>query len=78
MRDVAPSPALREWFGHDPERFAEFSQRYRAELDANQAVGELQALIAREPVTLLYAAHDAVHNHATVLADWLGRHRKRG
>ena len=34
-RELAPSAELRTWFGHDPERFAEFERRYRAELAAH-------------------------------------------
>lgn len=73
LRDVAPSSQLRKWFGHVPERFAEFSQRYRGELDANtEAVDELRDLVlARGTVTLLYAAKDPVVNHAMVLRDYM-------
>jgi uncharacterized protein YeaO (DUF488 family) len=79
LKDIAPSAELRAWFGHDPERFAEFSRRYRAELAGNEAaVDELRSLIAKGPVTLLYGAHDEAHNNAVVLADWLaGRGKGR-
>jgi uncharacterized protein YeaO (DUF488 family) len=76
LKEIAPSPALRAWFGHDPARFGEFSRRYRAELMANgEAVGRIDALLKKGRVTLLYAAHDPAHNQAVVLADYL---RKRG
>jgi uncharacterized protein YeaO (DUF488 family) len=72
-KEVAPSPELRKWFGHSPERFAEFSRRYGAELAGKgEALARLRALAAKGPVTLLYAAHDEEHNHARVLAEWLG------
>ncbi len=73
LKEIAPSPALRKWFGHDPARFDAFAQRYRRELDEHGAVAvnELLTLLAEGPVTALYAAHDAVHNHARVLADYL-------
>jgi len=72
MKDIAPSPELRKWFDHDPARFEEFTFRYQAELDANHAaVGQINAYVKQGPVTLLYAAHDPVHNHAVVLADYL-------
>lgn len=67
-KDVAPSPALRRWFGHDPARWDEFQARYRAELSARP--DELQALAARiggQPATLVHAARDEEHNHAIVL-----------
>lgn len=74
-KGVAPSTELRRWFGHDPSRFEEFSARYRAELDASEAAAEFsercRALLARGPVTLLYAARDERCNHALVLAGWL-------
>jgi uncharacterized protein YeaO (DUF488 family) len=65
-KDVAPSPALRKWFDHRPERFAEFAARYRAELKDNPAVAELRARTGK--VTLLYGARDPKINHAVVLA----------
>lgn len=78
MKDIAPSPALREWFGHQPERFYAFSEKYRQELDtdpAKQAAArELFARAEKVPVTLLYAAKDPAVNHAVVLLAWLQRH----
>jgi uncharacterized protein YeaO (DUF488 family) len=72
LKDVAPTPALRQWFGHDPERWSEFSRRYRAELSGNDAaVAPLVESLKAGPVTLLYAAHDQEHNHARVLAEYL-------
>src|ERR1700742_2164073 len=72
LKDVAPSPELRTWFGHKPERFAEFKARYEAELRTNPAVGELRELIKNEDtVTLLYGARDPRINHAAVLRDYL-------
>jgi uncharacterized protein YeaO (DUF488 family) len=73
-KDVAPSTELREFYGHRPERFAEFSKRYRAELrraDAKQAVEELLALARRRRVTLLTATRDVEHSGAAVLASHL-------
>ncbi|MFZ1904012.1 MAG: DUF488 domain-containing protein [Steroidobacteraceae bacterium] len=70
--ELAPSTELRQWFGHEPGRFAEFARRYRAELRAQRhALDELRARAARERVTLLYAARDPRSNHATVLRDVL-------
>ena len=76
IKDVAPSPALRTWFGHEPERFAEFRRRYKAELKGNAAVSELRAAGRRSKVTLLYAAHDPKVNHAIVLKSVLDRGSK--
>jgi uncharacterized protein YeaO (DUF488 family) len=73
MKDVAPSPGLRVWFNHDPERFAEFRRRYTSELKGNPAVAELRKLGKSKRVTLLYAAHDPKVNHALVLQSALNR-----
>lgn len=72
LKDVAPSPELRKWFDHDPEKFEEFSQNYRLELDAGNAdVVKLLALVGEGDVALLYAAKNREINHAVVLAEWL-------
>lgn len=70
-KDVAPSPALRKWFDHRAERFAEFAHCYREELDANVAVETLRQQLAHGRVTLVYAARDPAINHAVVLRDYL-------
>jgi uncharacterized protein YeaO (DUF488 family) len=67
MKEIAPSPALRQWFGHQPERFSEFRRRYTAELRKNPAFPELRRLGRGQQVTLLYGAHDPEVNHAAVL-----------
>lgn len=73
-KEVAPTPALRQWYGHDPERFEEFALRYRAELmDAEHAPAfeHLQELVAHGTVTLLTAAKRADISEATVLREML-------
>ncbi len=70
VKDLAPSDALRRWFGHDAERWGEFVRRYREELLAPEAEAALDDLARRAslgPVTLVYAAQDPAHNHALVL-----------
>ncbi|ODT64469.1 MAG: hypothetical protein ABS77_00295 [Phenylobacterium sp. SCN 69-14] len=71
LKDVAPSADLRRWFGHKPERWAEFQKRYLAELAGNPALEELRRLARGKPTTLLYGAKDEIHNQARVLADRL-------
>ena len=73
LKDVAPSPALRVWFNHDPKKWAAFKRRYTAELRKNKkAVSELRALLKKhKTVTLVYAAKDVEHNDALVLQDFL-------
>lgn len=72
LKEVAPSPALRTWFGHDPKRWAEFRRRYRAEIAKNPGpFRELQALCRKGSVTLVYAARDEEHNGARVLFEMI-------
>lgn len=72
MKDVAPSPELRTWYGHKAERWNEFSGRYRAELTENPAAVEaVRALCAAQPVTFIFAAKDEERNSAVVLRAFL-------
>ncbi|MBN9987459.1 DUF488 domain-containing protein [Rhizobium laguerreae] len=74
LKDIAPSPALRRWFGHEPAKWTEFQRRYRDELEKNpSAVEELKRQVRLEAATLLYAAKDLKHNHAIVLQRFLGK-----
>ena len=77
LKEVAPSNELRKWFGHDPEKFAEFRRRYEAELESEpgqEALARLRDLAMQGPVTLVFAAHDSEHNNAVVLRDLLRKH----
>jgi Uncharacterized conserved protein len=70
-KDLAPSTELRHFYGHRPERFAEFAKRYRAELrkpEAAAAVSEMIELNRRRPITFLTASRDLDHSQAAVLA----------
>jgi uncharacterized protein YeaO (DUF488 family) len=73
MKDVAPSNALRKWFGHKPQRWSEFRKEYRAELAKNKAlVSELKKMAKEHgTLTLLFGAKNEEHNEAVVLADAL-------
>jgi uncharacterized protein YeaO (DUF488 family) len=71
-RELAPSGELRKWFGHDPDRFAEFRTRYRNELaPESERLEELRRRAADGPLTILYAARDRDHNNAVVLVELL-------
>ena len=70
LKEIGPSTPLRQWFGHKPERWEKFCERYRAELSENEAVAQLRKLArATKRVTLLYSARDEDHNQAVVLAE---------
>lgn len=78
-RDLAPSTELRKWFGHDPARWAEFRRRYAAELLGRaDEIERLRDLARQGPMTLVYAAHDEMHNDAVVLRDVLLRRETVG
>jgi uncharacterized protein YeaO (DUF488 family) len=71
-KQVAPSNELRLWFSHDPAKWKEFQNRYRAELAANRAACQpLFDAAERGNITLLYSAHDTEHNSALVLRSYL-------
>ena len=63
LKDVAPSPELRTWWGHNPDTMEEFARRYTAELGPREEVNTLR--------TILYGAKDPVVNHARILAEYL-------
>jgi len=68
LKEVAPSTALRKWFGHDPSRWDEFQRRYRQELAAHlDDLAPLLDAARRGDVTLVYGARDPRHNQAVVL-----------
>jgi uncharacterized protein YeaO (DUF488 family) len=76
-RELAPSAPLRRWFGHDPARFEEFRLRYAEELAAHEdELRQLRRRARESTVTLVYAARDAEHNDAVVLAEVLRRGRR--
>lgn len=73
-RDIGPSRELRTWYGHDPDRFAEFERRYRSELDdpaRAEQLAHLRELARQRPLTLLTATRKAAISEAAVLAGLL-------
>ncbi len=74
LKDIAPSAELRRWFGHDPDKWEEFQQRYRAELKEHAEPLKRLLALAHESraLTLVYAARDAQHNNAVALRAYLG------
>jgi uncharacterized protein YeaO (DUF488 family) len=70
LKDIAPSTELRKWFGHDPDRWEEFKERYRAELaeaDKMEVLRDIAERAEEENVTLLFGAKDTRHNDAQAL-----------
>ncbi len=72
LKSIAPSTELRQWFDHDPEKWAEFQKRYYAELkDLKEEVEALREHAKKQTVTLLFAAKDPKINHAAALENYL-------
>ena len=74
-KTVAPSSELREWFGHEDEKFPQFEKKYRVELEHNQDAAQfakhVKELLKTSNVTLLYGAKNETCNQAVVLKDWI-------
>src|SRR5579883_273032 len=78
MKDAAPSTKLRKWFGHDPKKWEEFKRRYRKELEVNsEGVKQILEAMRKGDVTLIYSSHDAEHNNAVALEQYLEERSKR-
>jgi uncharacterized protein YeaO (DUF488 family) len=72
LKTLAPSPELREWYGHDPSKWPQFRKRYATELKAHADVLALLAIVAKEKkVTFVYAASDEERNSALVLKEFV-------
>ena len=72
LKEIAPSTALRKWFGHDPGKWQQFQKKYQDELkNNNEQVALLMEQAKTGVITLVYGARDQEHNEALVLKDWL-------
>lgn len=73
LKEVAPSDNLRKWFGHDPEKWDKFKEKYKSELiNKQEQIDEIKKLETHHKIiTLLYAAKDENHNNAVVLKEIL-------
>lgn len=72
LKEVAPSPELRKWYGHDRAKWDEFRRRYRAELDERAGeIEELRALARQGRLTLVLASRDVEHSSAALLKEYL-------
>jgi uncharacterized protein YeaO (DUF488 family) len=71
---VAPSDALRKWYGHAPERFEEFEVRYRQELEDPEpasALRNLRLMTSHGRLTLLTATKQIELSQAAVIVEIL-------
>jgi len=75
-KDIAPSPDLRKWYGHDPAKWPEFRKRYTSELRTAAARRILTDLVKRAQrgrVTLVYGSRAAEISDVAVLERVLRR-----
>lgn len=79
IKEVAPSNELRHWYGHDPDRWCEFNERYFHELDANPTAWQPLVKAAREgDITLLFSTTELERNNAVSLRAYLEKQLKLG
>ena len=72
LKDIAPSPELRKWYGHETEKWEQFRQRYRKELSARKdLVDMLKQKSGERTVTFVFAARDERHNSAAALKEFI-------
>lgn len=72
LKEIAPSTALRKWFSHDPTKWAQFKNKYAAELKEHR--GEVEKLAResrKQSVTLVFGAKDTAHNNALALKEYI-------
>jgi uncharacterized protein YeaO (DUF488 family) len=70
-KEVAPSNELRKWFQNEPEKWDEFKEKYRKELDDTKKFHELIEMAREMDITLIYSAKDTEHNNAVALAEFI-------
>ena len=74
LKEAGPSTELRKWFSHDPAKWEQFRKKYFAELDSRpEAWAPIRESAGRHTVTLLYSSHDAEHNNAVALKQYVER-----
>jgi uncharacterized protein YeaO (DUF488 family) len=78
LKEVGPTTELRQWFGHDPQKWVTFRARYAHELDSRpEAWQPIVSAARRGTVTLVYSSHDAEHNNAVALQQYLRAKARR-
>ncbi len=80
LRELGPTDKLRTWFGHQPDRWDEFGEKYRRQLTTplrQLLLAELQGVAGGSTLTLVYGARDTKKNGAVVLRDYLLRQQAR-
>lgn len=77
-KEIAPSEKLRKWFDHDPDKFEEFSKKYKKELkNKSEEINAVREIAKEHRVSLLYGAKDENHNHAIILKEFLEKKNEK-
>jgi len=72
MKEIGPSNELRKWFGHDPDNWPKFKEKFFQELDAKkELVDQIVGKASTDDVVLLYGAKDEMHNNAVALKEYI-------
>ena len=72
LKEIAPSKELRNWFGHDPERWPDFKVRFFLELEEKKdLVDQIIEKARTNDIVLLYSAKDENHNNAVALKEYI-------
>jgi uncharacterized protein YeaO (DUF488 family) len=76
-KDIAPSDALRRWFGHRPDRWETFKARYAKEILESHAddAARLRRLAREGVVTLLFSSSEPNMNNAVALEEIISARR---
>ena len=78
-KEVAPSDDLRHWYGHDPDKWCEFNERYFKELDSRPESWHPLLEAARQgDITLLFSSKELKINNAVSLRAFLEQRLKMG
>lgn len=75
VKEAGPSTELRQWFGHEPEKFEEFTSRYEKELASRDEIHQIVRASKDRDIVLLFSARDTEHNQAVVLRRWINSKR---
>lgn len=72
LKELGPSNELRKWFGHIPEKYPEFREKYREELKTQtNLLKHIKEMAAKQQVCICYGARDTTHNQAVVIKELL-------
>src|SRR3989338_2658962 len=64
LKEIAPSPEIRKWFSHNPEKWSTFLKRYHEEIRKSSRLLVLKNILRKhKSVTFVYSAKDPLYNN---------------